>query len=123
MTETVAVLDANDAFYRAMREGDLDTMEALWARGRAVSCTHPTGLTLFGRHAVMASWRRILARQPPEIHADEAQAIVTGRSAMVLCRERIGGVELIASNAWVREDGAWRMINHQAAQVPINVSD
>ena len=123
MTETIAVLDANDAFYRAMRAGDLDTMEALWARGRAVSCTHPSGPTIFGRHAVMASWRRILAGQPPEIHADEAQAIVTGRSAMVLCRERIGGVELIASNAWVREDGAWRMINHQAAQVPINVSD
>ena len=43
MTETIAVLDANDAFYRAMREGDLDAMEALWARARTVSCTHPDG--------------------------------------------------------------------------------
>jgi hypothetical protein len=37
MTDSAAVLDANEAFYRAMREGDLDAMAALWARGRAVS--------------------------------------------------------------------------------------
>ncbi len=118
MTETIAVLDANDAFYRAMREGNLDAMEALWARGRAVSCTHPSGPAIFGRAAVMASWRAILGHQPPEIRPADPQAIVTGRTAMVLCRERIGPVELMASNAWVREDGAWRMVNHQAAPIP-----
>ncbi|HUF87170.1 MAG TPA: nuclear transport factor 2 family protein [Thermohalobaculum sp.] len=117
-SQVTAVLDANEAFYRAMRAGDLDAMEALWARGRQVSCTHPDGPAIFGRGAVMASWRMILRHQPPEIHASEPQAIVTGRSAMVLCRERIGPIELMASNAWVREDGAWRMVNHQAAQVP-----
>lgn len=118
MTVTAAVLDANEAFYRAMREGDLDAMEALWARGRRVSCTHPGGPAIFGRAAVMASWRLILGQQPPEIYADEPQVIVTGRSAMVLCKERIGPIELMASNSWVREDGAWRMINHQAAAIP-----
>jgi len=118
MTETIAVLDANEAFYCAMREGDLDTMEALWARERPVSCTHPNGPAIFGRMAVMASWRLILGHQPPEIHAEDPQPIVTGRSAMVLCRERIGSIELMATNAWVREDGAWRMVNHQAAPIP-----
>jgi hypothetical protein len=118
MTTTAAVLDANEAFYAAMREGNLDAMEALWARGRSVSCTHPNGPAIFGRSAVMASWRLVLGHQPPEIHAEDPQAIVTGQTAMVLCRERIGSVELMASNAWVREDGAWRMVNHQAAQIP-----
>lgn len=118
MSDTAAVLDANEAFYRAMREGDLDAMEALWARARSVSCTHPSGPAIFGRMAVMASWRAILGHQPPEIRPEDPQAIVTGRTAMVLCRERIGAVELMASNAWVREDGAWRMVNHQAAHIP-----
>lgn len=117
-SQVTAVLDANEAFYRAMRAGDLDAMDALWARGRQVSCTHPDGPAIFGRGAVMASWRMILRHQPPEIHASEPQAIITGQSAMVLCREQIGPIELMASNAWVREDGAWRMVNHQAAQVP-----
>jgi hypothetical protein len=117
-TATAAVLDANEAFYRAMREGNLDAMEALWARERPVSCTHPHGPSIFGRTAVMASWRLILGHLPPEIHAEEPQAIVTGRTAMVICRERIGAIELMASNAWVREDQAWRMVNHQAAHIP-----
>lgn len=117
-SQVTAVLDANDAFYRAVRAGDVDAMEALWARGRQVSCTHPDGPAIFGRGAVMASWRMILRHHPPEIHASDAQAIVTGQSAMVLCREQIGPIELMASNAWVREDGAWRMVNHQAAQIP-----
>ncbi len=118
MTETIAVLDANEAFYRAMREGDIDAMEALWARERPVSCTHPNSPTIFGRAAVMASWRLILGHRPPEIRPADPQAIVTGRTAMVLCREKIGPVELMASNAWVREDGAWRMVNHQATHIP-----
>jgi hypothetical protein len=118
MTDQAAVLDANDAFYRAMRDGDLDAMEALWARARPVSCTHPHGPPIFGRAAVMASWRLILGHLPPEIHSEDPQAIITGRTAMVLCGERIGAVELMASNAWVREDEAWRMVNHQAAHIP-----
>jgi len=118
MIDSAAVLDANEAFYRAMREGDLDAMEALWAQGRAVSCTHPGGPSIFGRSAVMASWRLILGHQPPDIRADDTQVIVTGKSALVLCREVLGPVELMASNAWVREDGAWRMVNHQAAAIP-----
>lgn len=118
MTETAAVLDANQAFYRAMRQGDLAAMDALWARGRSVSCTHPSGPAVFGRAAVMESWRLILAHEAPDIHPDEEQAIVTGQTAMVLCTERIGSASLIASNAYVREDGAWRMVTHQAAHVP-----
>jgi len=118
MTDTAAVLDANDAFYRAIREGDLDAMEALWARARPVSCTHPNGPAIFGRAAVMASWRLILGHLPPEIHAADPQPIITGQTAMVLCREKIGSAELMASNAWVREDDAWRMVNHQAAHIP-----
>ena len=118
MTDQAAVLDANESFYRAMRKGDLDAMEALWARARPVSCTHPHGPTIFGRAAVMASWRLILGHLPPEIHPEDPQAIITGRTAMVLCREKIGAVELMASNAWVREDEAWRMVNHQAAHIP-----
>ena len=113
-----AVLDANQAFYRAMRQGDLDAMDALWARARSVSCTHPSGPAIFGRAAVMESWKLILGHLPPDIHPAAAQAIVTGRTAMVLCTEHIGPVELMASNAWVREDGAWRMLNHQATHMP-----
>ena len=121
-TDTAAVLDANQAFYRAMRKGDLAAMDALWARGRQVTCTHPGGPAILGRAPVMASWRLILSQHPPAIRAEDERAIVTGGSAMVLCKEILGDsapyIELMASNAWIREDDAWRMVNHQAAHIP-----
>lgn len=110
------VLAANDAFYRAMRDGDYAAMERLWARTRTVTCTHPDWKTLVGRRAVMQSWRLILVdHAAPPIWPDEAHAVVTGSTAMVICTERVDGVELVASNGFVREGARWRMLNHQSA--------
>jgi hypothetical protein len=113
------VLDVNAAFYRAIRRADMHAMDALWASGRAVSCTHPSGPGIRGRAAVMESWRLILEDGValPIVPA-EAQAIVTGTTAMVLCHEIIGDMVLMASNAFVLEDGRWRLINHQSAPIP-----
>lgn len=118
-TEIDAVLAANAAFYRAMREGDYAAMERLWTRRRAVSCTHPGGPAIQGRAAVMQSWRRILlGDRPVPITPVDPAAIVTGESAMVLCREDLVDSEMMASNAFVREAGVWRMLSHQAAEIP-----
>lgn len=110
------VLAANDAFYSAMRAGDYAAMDRLWARTRAVACTHPDWRMLVGRRAVMQSWRLILVdHSPPEIWPAEPHVVVTGATAMVLCAERVDGLELIAANAFVRESGRWRLIDHQSA--------
>ena len=118
-TEADAVLAANAAFYRAMREGDYAAMERLWTRRRRVSCTHPGGPAVQGRAAVMASWRRILepGRALP-IRPVEPKAVVTGGSALVLCREDLGKVQMMASNCFIREVDGWRMLSHQAAEMP-----
>jgi hypothetical protein len=118
MSEVAAVMDANDAFYQAIRLGDLEIMETLWARKRQVTCTHPGTHMLTGRSAVMASWASILSGHPlPEIHAFDAEAIVTGNSALVLCVERFSGIELMATNSFAVEDGAWRLLNHHASRM------
>jgi hypothetical protein len=118
-TETEALLEANERFYSAMRDGDLAAMDGLWSHGRRISCTHPNSPAIFGRAAVMESWRTILEdHDPPQVHARAPRAIVTGRTALVLCREDLGHVELMASNAFVFENGGWRMVNHQAAHIP-----
>lgn len=118
-TETEALLEANEAFYRAMRTGDLAAMDALWSHARRVSCIHPNCPAIFGREAVMESWRVILElHEPPQVHAIAPRPILTGRTAIVLCREDLGHIELMASNAFVREADRWRMVNHQAAPIP-----
>lgn len=114
------LLSANDAFYRAIRRGDFAAMDKMWSRTRTVTCTHPGWTLLSGRSTVMDSWRAILMEQEPlDIWPSDPMPIVTGGTAMVVCREQLGTAELIASNAFVREAEVWRLINHQAAQIPL----
>jgi hypothetical protein len=114
-----AVLDANAAFYAAIRTGDIVAMERLWAVRREVSCTHPSMQALAGRDRVMESWRLILVEgEPPPIRFDDPSVILAGGAALVLCTEIVGEAQLVAVNSFVHEDGAWRLINHQAAHVP-----
>ena len=120
MTDEALVLDANDSFYRIIRQGDFQAMEALWSINRAVHCTHPGWSTLSDRASVMRSWRMILGQEiPPQIWPDEARVILTGETAMVLCVEHLDRDDLMASNSFVREDGLWRMLSHQASVMPV----
>jgi ketosteroid isomerase-like protein len=114
------VLDANAAFYAAFDRRDAEAMDALWAREAPVACLHPGWEPLLGREAVVASWRRILlgGGAPPEIRCEHPLAHVAGDSAWVLCAEIVPGGELAATNLFVRERGAWRMVHHHASPLP-----
>jgi ketosteroid isomerase-like protein len=113
-----AALAANLEFYRAFTARDLVAMEALWARGKPVACVHPGWPPLFGRDAVMESWRGILANpDAPRIACYDERVMLYGDTALVLCEEELGGGTLIASNLFVREDGAWKIAHHQAGQL------
>ena len=51
MDET-AVLEANDAFYRALNQKSQEAMDRIWARSAPVACIHPGWNMLVGREAV-----------------------------------------------------------------------
>jgi ketosteroid isomerase-like protein len=114
------VLEANAAFYAAFEQRDSEAMDALWAREAPVVCLHPGWEPLFGREAVVGSWRRILLEggAPPEIRCERPSAHVAGETAWVVCAEVVPGGELAATNLFVREKGAWRMVHHHASPLP-----
>lgn len=119
MDEKQKVLAANDAFYAAFRAADIDAMEALWSKRRKVSVYHPNWPGIDTRDAVMESWYRILVvGDPPHVSIMDPTVIMSKKTAMVVCREDLGGAHLIATNVFVLEDGAWRMTNHQASRLP-----
>ena len=123
MTETreqAAVLFANEAFYRAFADRDVDAMEALWAPEDPVTCIHPGWPPLIGRAEVMASWARILANPgAPAIACEAARAFILGEVAFVLCYEAIEGTHLVATNVFRRAaDGAWKLVHHQGGPSP-----
>ena len=118
MTDQDAVLAANLEFYRAFAARDLAAMDALWARTAPVACLHPGWTALTDRDTIMASWKAILTNpDAPSIACVDERALLYGDSALVLCEEELDGGVLAASNIFVREAGAWRLVHHQAGQI------
>jgi ketosteroid isomerase-like protein len=120
----IEVLDANSAFYRAFSARDLAAMDALWSLRTPVICVHPGWDALRGRDDVMDSWRAILTGdESPHIGCSHAFAQVHGDVAIVVCREHIPGGQLVATNLFVREDGLWRIVHHQASPLATDDQD
>ncbi|MBX6323728.1 MAG: nuclear transport factor 2 family protein [Rhodospirillaceae bacterium] len=110
-----AVLFANEAFYDAFVRGDIAAMDEVWAEGVPVACAHPGWAPLTDREAVMSSWRGIFgSHAAPAILFSDARAFVYGDFAFVLCYERIGPNVLVATNVFLRQGDAWKMVHHQA---------
>jgi ketosteroid isomerase-like protein len=119
-----AVLAANEAFYRAFATHDLTAMDRLWARVADIACVHPGWAPLFGRDAVMESWAGILGNpDSPNIRCLHAQATVHGEVATVVCYEAVERGYLVATNLFVREDGAWKLFHHQAGPTTAEPAD
>ncbi|MEO5372930.1 MAG: nuclear transport factor 2 family protein [Alphaproteobacteria bacterium] len=127
MSQSDAVLFANEAFYRAFADRRFDTMKTLWAKGAPVSCIHPGWGALAGRDQVLSSWEAILGNpDAPDIACVNPVAQVYGEAAAVICNERIGESFLIATNVFVREEGRWLLVHRQAGPVvtpPETVAD
>ena len=115
MSDATTLLFANDAFYLAFTTGHLDAMADIWSPSAPVACLHPGWTPLFGREAVLQSWRAILeAGTPPDIRCENASAHVLGDLGYVICNESLPDGRLVATNLFHREDGRWRLILHQA---------
>lgn len=118
MSLDIEVLEANEAFYRAFSARDVAAVEAAWARRAPVACIHPGWDVLDGREEVLGSFRAILeSGAAPEVRCTLAQARLLGEVAFVTCHEVLQGARLVATNLFVREDGAWRLCHHQASQL------
>ena len=113
-----AVLAANEAFYRAFNQKDVEAMEAIWATSAPVFCIHPGWNILSGREPVVESWRRILTNDAqPKLLTGGATATVVGDLAFVICREFVAGTPLAATNVFVLEDGSWKIVHHHSGPV------
>ena len=104
---------------RVRGEGRRARWTALWAR-RAPGGVHPPRLARAARprRGVGELARRSSAAPARRrSRCADAAAHVLGDAAFVVCVERIPGVELVATNVFVREDGQWRMVHHHASSM------
>ncbi len=115
MSDRDAVLFANEAFYAAFEGRDYESMEKLWSQTAPISCIHPGGGPVYDREAVLKGWQSILSNQTTsDIRCIGPRVRMFGDYAVVICFEVIAGNNLIASNTFVREGRAWKLVHHQA---------
>lgn len=115
LTDDAEILAANEAFYDAFTRSDLETIEDLWASLTPVACIHPGWDALHGREDVIASFRAILGSGgAPRVTCVDPAATRMGDAAFVVCHEAIDDTHLVATNVFVREDGRWKLVHHQA---------
>lgn len=115
--------ECEQAFYDALEAADADAVVDLWLDDDDVCCIHPGGPRLLGMAAVVASWRAILANGPVNIRAAASKSLETPTIAVHNVVEEVvvtqGGkqrvVHVIATNAYVKTPGGWKMVLHHAS--------
>jgi uncharacterized protein (TIGR02246 family) len=115
MTEDDALRAANVAYYRAFARRDAEAMARLWAQ-EGVSCVHPGWPPIFGREAILASYRDIFKNPfQDEIETSGETLIRAGNEGRIVCLERVGEALLVATNWFRLFDSEWRLVHHQAS--------
>lgn len=133
-----AVEQANERFYRALEQADLEAMSSVWLHADWVKCVHPGWDLIIGWKPVRESWRQIFdGKVGMRVAAADVDIKVEGDYALVSCYELLAvfldsrpapvSVRTTATNLFQRVAGEWRMIHHHASQVPsapmVNESD
>jgi ketosteroid isomerase-like protein len=122
--DEIEVLERNRAFYTAFRRRDMATMESIWAQSAKVACIHPGWQAIRGRGEVLASLRAILSQEVvPRIRCEDVSVHLVGDAAFVICEEVLREGRLVATNIFVRENGDWRLLHHQAGPMAPHVED
>lgn len=113
---------AEEAFYRAFEEADVDVMMSIWAPIGRVLCIHPMGPALTSRDVIRTSWLEIFAA--PANHQIEIELLSEHRADGVCVRTVIESFSvagqgdhfapIIATNIFWRGDGGWYLVTHHA---------
>lgn len=126
--EMDAVEEANQRFYRALENADLDEMSEVWLHEDWVKCVHPGWELIIGWDGVYQSWENIFsAPAGMRVSATDVEIRIEGDFALVSCNENIAifldrtsapvSARTTATNLFYRIGGGWRMIHHHASQV------
>ena len=120
--EVEALLAANQAFYTAHEQRDLEAMRAVWEHSDRVVCVHPGWPIIRTWPLVGESWQRILTGPGHNqfILTNEAVAI-DGDFAWVTLDENLvdtGGTGTVAAtNLFAHTGRGWLLVAHHGSPV------
>ncbi len=121
------VFAANQRFYQALEEMDIEEMDTVWLHEDWVACVHPGWELLEGWEAIRESWVRIFENtRRMKVGVSNVTVRVEGETAWVNCIEQVtSSYETGFSTAWVQatniyvmRDDLWRLAHHHASPIP-----
>jgi len=119
-----AVRLANDAFYQAFENLDIQEMEGLWSKKDYIKCVHPGWEARLGWKEVRDSWVVIFNHTYGiKFEVDVLDITIHGEWGWALCVERISTQnegkwvkgKVIGTNLFERQDGQWLLIHHHGS--------
>ncbi|MCP4409320.1 MAG: nuclear transport factor 2 family protein [Gammaproteobacteria bacterium] len=119
--------DAEDAFYDAFEENNLDKMMSAWASENDIACIQPMREQVRGRAAVRSSWEEVFsfgAEMEIEIHHQQWIEMID--VAIHIVHEQLTfkanptqkPPPLIATNVYRQAGQGWHMVLHHTSPPP-----
>lgn len=121
------VLGANQRFYSALEELDLEAMEAVWLHEDWVGCVHPGWELQEGWEQIRESWQRIFENtRRMKIGISNVSVRVQADTAWINCIEQVTSsfdtgfstAWVQATNIYVKRNRDWRLVHHHASPIP-----
>ena len=113
--------EAEEAFYAAFEQNDLDTMMGVWSHANYAECIHPMSKRIQGFEAIRKGWDEIFRNTPRirfRLHGQ--RQILRANLAIHIVNEHIlvndgnRETEMLATNIYEETETGWRMILHHA---------
>jgi ketosteroid isomerase-like protein len=117
---------AEDAFYDAIEDSDLNKLMATWAPGDDIFCLMPMRPAVTGRQAVQEQWEELFSSvSEVEITVSHMSWLETADMAVHLVQESVafgtGGQPqppIYAVNVYRRTTEGWQLVGHQNSPAP-----
>jgi len=122
--QEMAVLRANQGFYEAFEQLDIEAMSAVWLHTDRARCIHPGWRTLRGWPAIKESWVAIFSNtEEIKFTLSEVSVNLADRMAWVSCVENIidagNAIPVVsaieATNIFEQVGSEWRLVQHHAS--------
>lgn len=117
---------AEDAFYEAFSNADLEAMMRVWAYSFDVACIHPSGPRLEGIPAIRRSWQEIFAGGVPRGIELRGRIVVGSDDFRIhMLEENLSAPgtgftapPVLATNVYQRLADGWYIVLHHAGVAP-----
>jgi ketosteroid isomerase-like protein len=117
--------EAEDAYYDAIDEQDIEALMAVWEENDEVLCLLPMMAAQRGRAAIRSAWSNLLQTGTPlEIEVIHLSWIETPAFAIHLLEERVKVPQqaeaqgIYASNVYRKGEHGWQLLMHQNSPTP-----